>query len=679
MASMVYRLPLSRLPHVALAALMLTPAMCMAGELSPEQRAWYQAQLGLQATGASAATHPAGEAVIEWQALTRADNPSFDRVATFLMANPGWPSEGDLKRKAEDALAASGFVPASATAYFARFAPTTAGAQLRYALALLAGNRPDEANAAARSAWTMGPLSPSDEARLLSAFPGALNAADQDLRMERLLWSASAADAARQISFTSSSRRTEFAARLAMRSRAPAAALRAIEAESADPTLLRSNAGYIFDKARYLAATGQVQAARALLASPRDLSTPPLDADNWLELLLAQARGAARDGQHLLAYDIARQVDDLFPVGTIIIEQPLPVRDKYTSLVWLAAQTAYQQLGRAREAADLYARYAAGGRAPQVQARGLYWAGRAASAAGDNASANTYFTRAARHFEQFHGQLALERLEQAQPRPLASETIRFSDAERDAFNANTVVRATRVLGEIGAHRDQTLFLRTIANNARNEVDHYFAAQLSGEIGRPDLAVMIGRSARINGLDDSYIPTAFPTMRVPDGYDSDWTFIHAISRQESQFDRAAMSRVGARGLMQLMPGTARETANRIGLTYDLGALTSDTNYNIMLGSTYFQSMLRYYGGSYPLAVAAYNAGPGNVNRWLSAIGDPRMGGIDMLTWIEAIPISETRNYVQRVLENAVVYETMRPGAEPGQRNILSRYLGKSTPG
>ncbi|MEK6541395.1 MAG: lytic transglycosylase domain-containing protein [Pseudomonadota bacterium] len=663
---------------MAMAALLLTPAMCMANELTPEQRAWYQAQLGLQATGASAAVNPTGEAVIEWQALDRADSPSFDRVTTFLMANPGWPNEAELRRKAESALDINGFVPASAAAYFARFAPTNAAGQLRYALALRADNRLEEANATARRAWTGGALSPTEEARLLSVFPGALNAADQDARMERLLWSASAADATRQISFVSSARRAEFEARLAMRARAPAAALRAAEVEGANPALLRENAGYIFDKARWLVASGQTQAARALLANPRTLSAPPLDPDNWLELLLAQARGAARDGQHALAYDIARQVSDLFPAGTVIIEQPLPVRDKYTSLVWLGAQTAFQQLGRAREAAELYALYAAGGRSPQVQARGLYWAGRAASASGDQALANDYFTRAARNFDQFHGQLALERLGQAQPHPVANQTVRFSDAQADVFNNNTVVRATRVLGEIGARRDQTLFLRTIANNARSDVDHYFAGRLSSEIGRPDLAVMIGRSARINGYDN-YIPVAFPTVRVPEGYDEDWTFIHAISRQESQFDRAATSRVGARGLMQLMPGTARETSSRMGLNYNLDALTSDTNYNIMLGSTYFRRMLSYYAGSYPLAVAAYNAGPGNVNRWLTANGDPRTGSVDILTWIEAIPLNETRNYVQRVLENAVVYDTLRPGAPDGQRNMLSRYLGKSTPG
>jgi soluble lytic murein transglycosylase len=157
-------------------------------------------------------------------------------------------------------------------------------------------------------------------------------------------------------------------------------------------------------------------------------------------------------------------------------------------------------------------------------------------------------------------------------------------------------------------------------------------------------------------------------------------IHAIARQESQFDRMATSHAGARGLMQLMPGTARETAGKIALSYRPQDLNTDIHYNVQLGSTYFQRMLSYYGGSYPLAVAAYNAGPGNVNKWLAANGDPRGGGIAMLDWIEAIPIFETRNYVQRVLENAVMYDHLNPEkANIRSAKPLSAYLGQRTTG
>lgn len=666
--------------HLAVAAVLLAPATCVANELQADQRAWYSARMGLPGAAPSSQPLPnaAAEAVLEWQALTRAPQAAgFDRIARFLVANPGWPNEAELRRAAEAALDAGGYVPASALPYFQRFAPATAGSYLRFAQAQLAAGQRDAAVASARQAWLAGTLSADEERRLLSLFPLAFTAAEQDQRMDRLLWSGATNAAARQLTLVSPARYSEFAARLAMQSRATAASLRAAEAEVANPALLRSNAGYIVDKARWLAASGQGFAARSLLAAPRALSAPPIDAEKWLETIVAQARSAAAAGDYQTAYSIARQVDDALPVGAAILEQPVGVRDEYTNAVWLAAETARRRLGRSREAVGLYALYSGGGRSPQVQARGLYWAGRAALDAGDQSLADDYFARASRHFDQFHGQLALERLGRPQPAPTA-RTVSFAAGERDAFNANSLVRASRVLGELGAWRDQSLFLRAIAMNARSDADHYFAGQLATDIGRPDLGVMVGRSARLNGLDD-YVPVAFPTVRVPQGLEANWTFIHAISRQESQFDRAAQSRVGARGLMQLMPATAREQASMIGLGYDLSQLTADPQYNIMLGSAYFRRMINYYGGSYPLAVAAYNAGPGNVNRWLAANGDPRSGGVQWLDWIEAIPISETRNYVQRVLENAVVYDTLNPHRQGEVRNALSRYIGKTQPG
>jgi soluble lytic murein transglycosylase len=157
-------------------------------------------------------------------------------------------------------------------------------------------------------------------------------------------------------------------------------------------------------------------------------------------------------------------------------------------------------------------------------------------------------------------------------------------------------------------------------------------------------------------------------------------IHAIARQESQFDREAMSPVGARGLTQLMPATAKEQAGKLGLPWDPSRLTEDIGYNVMIGSSFFDRMLNYYQGNYVLAVASYNAGPGNVNRFIRANGDPRQPGVDVVDWIEAIPLTETRAYVQKVLENAVVYDLFNPErARTPQKDRLSYYLGKKDAG
>jgi soluble lytic murein transglycosylase len=156
-------------------------------------------------------------------------------------------------------------------------------------------------------------------------------------------------------------------------------------------------------------------------------------------------------------------------------------------------------------------------------------------------------------------------------------------------------------------------------------------------------------------------------------EADWTMVHAIARQESEFDNFRTSHAGATGLMQLMPGTAREQAGKLGVAYMSASLNTDPAYNIRLGNGYFQRMMNIYG-SYPLAVAAYNAGPGNVNKWLRDNGDPRTGSISWIDWIERIPLFETKNYVQRVIENAVVYEALHPDrATFGRSRGLSEFL------
>ncbi|GAO77900.1 MULTISPECIES: lytic transglycosylase domain-containing protein [unclassified Sphingopyxis] len=670
---------LTRISRLALAAALLLPTAVHASELTPEQMAWYRAQMGLAAqSGSPPSTNSVGDAVLEWRRLTANSGASFDQLSRFLMANKGWPDGDTMRKRAEKAISLDSYDPQRTLAYFQAYPPQTASGQLRYALALNATGRREDAAAAVRRAWTSGPLDDYETSRALSMFPGAITPADHDARMDRLLWSGATAAASRQLAFTSPDKRAVFAARLAMRNASVDAAFQASAAESANPSLTRTDAGYITDKATWLRKAGRVGEARALLAAPRSLAKAPTDPEEWLETLLTNARQASDGGDKSTAYNIARQLDDAFPAGTVIRETPLGVRDDYTSLAWLAGQLAYRDLRRPAEAVRLYRAYGEAARSAQTRTKGFYWAGRAALAAGDSGTANAHFADAAQHYDQFYGQLALERLNRPQPKPTPDPTIQVSNDDRREFEDDRLVRAARALGEIGAWREQSLFLRALAQKATSPADHVLAGRLASQIGRPDLGVMIGRSAQANSLDAVEV-SGFPTVRVPAGHESNWTFIHAITRQESQFDRQAVSHAGARGMMQLMPGTAREVAGKLGMSYDAGSLTTDTNYNMMLGSTYFQQMLRYFGGSYPLAVAAYNAGPGNVNKWLRANGDPRGGGIEMVDWIEAIPIFETRNYVQRVLENAVVYDTLRDGSGSRQQAPLSFYLGKRTPG
>jgi soluble lytic murein transglycosylase len=246
-----------------------------------------------------------------------------------------------------------------------------------------------------------------------------------------------------------------------------------------------------------------------------------------------------------------------------------------------------------------------------------------------------------------------------------------TQAQRAAFFATPLAQAIATFPSSGyTWQTKRKFYTQIASQARDATEMALVAELARDLSLPELAVVVGRTAPEKGLA-AFTVTGFPTVNTPPG--ADWTMVHAIARQESEFDDYRISHAGAQGLMQLMPGTAREQAGKIGVAYMSASLMQDSQYNLTLGNSYFLRMYNSYG-SYPLAVAAYNAGPGNVNKWLRANGDPRNGGISWVDWIERIPIFETKNYVARVLENAGVYEQLHPEkATAGRPRAVSEFL------
>jgi soluble lytic murein transglycosylase len=240
-----------------------------------------------------------------------------------------------------------------------------------------------------------------------------------------------------------------------------------------------------------------------------------------------------------------------------------------------------------------------------------------------------------------------------------------------------LVRATRLLGQQGLRSEESLFIRALSESLTSDGERVLATQLAPQIYRQDLAVWVARSARNSG-SSFYYRDAFPTLAGSAPGDAKmWSLAHGITRQESSFDRGAVSGAGARGMMQLMVGTAREQAGKMGVGFDSGRLTSDPDYNVMLGSAYFRRLLNTWDGNVPLAVASYNAGAGNVRKWINRYGDPR-SGTDVLQWIERIPFTETKGYVQRVIENSVVYDRLNP-ATPTTPVHVSAFLGKHPPG
>ncbi len=657
----------SMVSRIVLASLLLAPTTCMAAE-----------QLGWQ-SGDSKLSDPTGGnaqlALQRWRVLTGSDNYSFEDYAGFLVTYPGWPGDTRMQRNAEQAININSFSPSRVIAFFERFDPITNAGAAKYAVALQSSGQSDKAKNWAKKAWRGGTLTKEDEAALISRFSSVLTIDDHDARMDALLWARATGAAARHIGFTSSGRRAVFDARLAQLTASSDANSKA----SAVGAIARDDAGYLADRARYLRSKGQSFAARQLLANRPALRVKPVVPETWFEANLINAKAAANDRQWSTAFNIASKVDDAYSQPTDIAEQNSRVRDKYSDLTWLAGNAALFGQRQPAKAVAMFDRYARSYNSPNIRSKGYYWAGRAAAKAGQTEQANAYFEKAAAFPAYFYGQLAHERLGRALPSFSRKPAVEITDEDRRAFDNQPLVVAAKSSARAAPWREQIRFYRALAYNAKTPKDYALLSDLAARINQKDLGVIAGISS-LGATKTVTDATLFPTLKIPFGYEGSWTTIHAITRQESQFAEGAISHAGARGLMQLMPGTAREQSGKNGLRYNMSALTQDPQYNIRLGSSYFERMLNYYGGSHPLAVAAYNAGPGNVNKWLRRNGDPRMGGIDWIKWIEEIPISETRNYVKRVLENAVVYDTLNPrGPKYRSDTPLTRYIGKNYKG
>lgn len=635
--------------------------------------AWDRARAQLISQSPPRAQDPMAQAIDQWKMLTAGGRTGFAATSSFIASYPGFPEQDRLRRAAETALDHDGASPSTIVGFFDRFPPLTNPGRAQYALALRAMGRPEAADVA-RAAWRGGVMSDVDETAILANWGAGFVTADHDARIDALLWAGAAASAQRLLPSISPAMRPIMQGRLAALAGGDPYAAAALPAAQLD-----SDPGFVFNRARELHRLGRIAAEAQYLAGRPPLSAQPLDRPHWINELLAAARGAAEYGDSLSAARVALGAADAFAPGEDVSQQSYGVRDDYTSLMWLGGTRALWSNHDGLAAATLFRRYAEAGRGPGVKAKGYYWAGLAMIRSGHQAEAQAAFADAARHPDQFYGLLALERLGQPVPRLGAVPAPAPTPEERARFASAPITAAVRELARAGDWQTTNRFFKEIAEQQQTPGQHELVAELAQSLGRRDLGVIVGQAAGSHGLNQ-FENVSFPLIPVPAGQAQSWTMIHAIIRQESQFAQNAVSHAGARGLMQMMPSTAGEQAGKLGLSYSPGALTGDPQFNIAVGGAYFDHLLHVFGGSYPLAVAAYNAGGGNVGKWLRANGDPRTGQIEWVDWIERIPISETRGYVEHVLENAVVYETMNPDkASYGGPNPMSHFLGKATPG
>jgi soluble lytic murein transglycosylase len=316
--------------------------------------------------------------------------------------------------------------------------------------------------------------------------------------------------------------------------------------------------------------------------------------------------------------------------------------------------TALTRFGNPRIADDHFARLQRMSQAPLTQSRALYWRGRAADAMGDGLAAQLFYSQAAEYPTTFYGQLAAART--ANPVISLGHDPEITTAARAAFEGLEPVRAARMLARIGAKDTFDTFIIALSESLPDAAQQALLVDLAGELGNQSLAMRVVRNAARRGF---ILPErGYPIRATPSGYGSpEPAFVLGIVRQESSFDPMAHSGAGARGMMQLMPATAQAVASRLGLGY--GDLF-DASYNMMVGSAFLGQLVSQFDGSYVMAAAAYNAGPGRPPQWAATCGDPRSAGVDPVNFIECIPFDETRNYVMRVLEATQVYRARLHG-------------------
>ena len=582
---------------------------------------------------------PLPEKLILYLRLRTPGAATASEIAAFANRNPDWPDPAMLERRRQEAVAAD--PDDAAVLDQCTPAPTLGAAMLRCAEATANTGRTADADALARRAWIDAIDTPAAEAAYLRRWSGIATADDQWARFRRLAWLADPAAAARQIVRLDPSHHAAAEARLAAKRDDPQTEALA----AALPAEQRADPGLTLDRVRALRHAGHDAEAAALLARTADAEHP---AAFWSERNLL-ARKLLHDGDPGTAYAVVaahRQTAD----------------EARADAEFLAGFIALRMLHDPAKA-EPHFHILAASRAIITQARAHYWLARSAAAAGRDPKPE--FNTAAAWPTTFYGQLATIALGQTP----ASRIARLSDPSwtQDtaiAFTEHQVLRAAVWLIAWGDPQRARAFLTRMDQLAPIPAERTLTAVFALLAGVPDGAVFV---ARRMGRDGLALPHAGWPMPYPVAAPPDPAFSLGIMRQESSFDPAALSPSGARGLMQLMPPTASAVAKQLGIGVSLAALTVDPGHNIQLGTAYLQDMLTRFDNCLPLAAAAYNAGPHRVAEWLDQNGDPRTGPIDMVDWIELIPTGETRNYVQRVTENTVIYRAARNDPAP----ILTR--------
>jgi soluble lytic murein transglycosylase len=556
-----------------------------------------------------------------------------------------------FRRRAESMMWFEQPDPQTLRAYFAKYPPLSAKGHFTYARALLATGDRAGAQAQARDAWHNDSFGSDLEAQVLATFGSLITTADIKARMDMRLYAEDNEAALRNANRLGGNALLIAKARIAVtkKSSSAKAALDAV------PASARSDLGYIFSLAQWLRRGNHIaEAGELILSAPRDPSQA-IDTDQWWVERRLASRNMLDLGDATKAYRIAR---DAVP----------PKRENYRAEhQFTAGWIALRFLNDPQTAQSHFAHIADGVEHPTTIARAHYWQARAFEAMGRSAEARSQYQAAAQHPTAYYGQLAGGKLN--------LRNIAFRSPPPPAAN-HEMARAIDLLYDVG-QRD--MVAGAVADLGSRSIDPAVLAAIAEVAGRHHDAramLLLGKAAL--GHDLPLERYAFPTMGMPNyttiGPAVEKSLVYAIARQESTFNQKTVSRARAMGLMQVTPAAGRYIARKHNVAFNERRLLSDPVYNVQLGAAELGGLLADLRGSYILTFVGYNAGRGRVREWIARYGDPRDPNVDAVDWVERIPFAETRNYVQRILENLQVYRVRFGG---GDRLMIEADLRRGT--
>ena len=628
-----------RLPSAALVAAFVL-GLAGVAMATPESDAYRRAQDDMRKgdwAGARDEATGIGRDIVEWARL-RDGNGDFADYVGFLAKHGDWPGLEYLRRRGEAAIP-QGSDAAQILAYFGTQQPQTGTGTERLIEAYQAIGATGDAEAQAVLAWRSMPLGPTSEARIFTQYADLLKP-HHEARLDSLLWDRDASAVERMLPRVSSGQQALARARLLLAQDKAGVD----DAIAAVPEALRSHPGLVYERFAWRARRDRDDDAIALMleasASAATLGQPEKWASRRARLsriLMRQAKGEA-------AYQLASS-------------HRLTEGSAYADLEWLSGYIALTYLQDPVLALDHFNRFRLAVETPISLGRAGYWEGRALEAMGATSDARAAYSFGAQHQTSFYGLLSAQKAGLPMV-PELTQSVSHPGWRRASFADSSVLQAAILFRDAGELPLASRFLNHLAEGlSAGELAQLGDLVLSWD--EPYLAVRLGKMAAGRGvvLPALYYPLhPLAQAELP----VDPALALSIARRESEFYVAARSGVGARGLMQLMPGTAQEMARKLDVTYSANALTSDASYNARLGSAYLAQLIEQFGDAPVLVAAGYNAGPSRPIAWIEEFGDPRAAGVDPVDWIEHVPFNETRNYIMRVAESLPVYRARLAG-------------------